>query len=135
MAWVRCCGGSAKPKFPLDLLSYTWNPTQPDTNVTVAGQSASSYYTMVGKTPVINDNVLMGTICRRNNNGEYTDIEVSTDGNTWTALSLPHGNSRTYPISVSLSAYNGSELFIRAIARNANPNTQTFIPIVSLTIV
>lgn len=135
MAWVRCCGGTAKAKFPLDLLSYTWNPNKPDVSVTVAGRSSSTYYTMVGKTPIINDNVLMGTICRRQSNGEYTNIEVSTDGNTWSTLPLPSGSSRTYPISFSLSAYNGNELFIRAIAKNDNPNTQTFVPIVSLTIV
>lgn len=135
MAKILSMPASGGASFPFDLLAQTWSPNSPSANTAVA-QNATVTFTMTGRTPKIKSNcALQGTMCRNQSQGNYADIEVSEDSATWTALTIPTGASNTFPVSISLNDYVDKELYIRVIAKNANPNTITYVPITAMSIV
>lgn len=136
MAWVRCCGGAPSVKYPIDLLNdYSWTPTSPTENYAYPARSTKTY-TMVGRTPIINNNMLYAEIYNWYGSQIATKVDVSEDGNTWTTvLPLANTNPDYAPRTVSLSAYNGKQLYVRVIGVNDRYESRSWIACKALSII
>ena len=133
MAFVRCNGGG-KLAFPLNLLAKSWTPVKPNTNVHPVLNTPVTMTCDV-KTPTINNNIINCT-CYTVQGRAWTRVHVSVDGVTWTDVGGTNGSETTgyHTSTIALSAYNGSELFVRVTCSDSYNDGDTFAPCGILTI-
>lgn len=120
MAWIRCCGGSKAPSFP-------WNATTDGTwtrkTVTTSSSDSQNMDCLTLSPKLKNNSRLICTITC-SSSGCFTNVDVSTNGSTWTRL----GSTQAGPTSnydLSLASLENQQIYIRVVTKNTVGTSQT----------